>query len=714
MEELTSLIKDFFNNDKKFHTKEELHKKLHIKGEKQTNIFNDALKKLVEDGSLFFDYKKGYRTFSNDLGLAFGKIEINKSGTGFVHTNDNHTIIIENRDFNGALNGDSVIVTSINSNRKDYYSGEIYKIVKRNTGKIICEVIGNGYTATLIPHNNFINLNLSLSKNQMKDLYDGELILLKVGTECFENEYTAEIVESLGHINSPDIDINLLAAEYNIPIKFSEQADLEAQQIDTEVQPDDLINRIDLRNEKIITIDCDDTKDRDDSVYVEKLPNGNYKLKTSISDVSHYIKRGSTLFEEIKDRSTSHYPNKFCIPMIPFKISNGICSLNENTDRLTKTVEVEINNEGKIVDINVYKSVINSKKAMKYSEVNKVLAGEMVKGYEDFINDLKLMKELSDLYDKIRKNRNCIDFDIPDIKINYNEKGEPQSFDNSGQGDAEKIIENLMIITNTAVATYYSWLPFIYRIHEFPDEKTVKDILKLLRISGFDIPKIKNINEKALVTILDKVKNYDSNDIIKTNLLMSMKRARYDINNFGHFALQLEKYCHFTSPIRRIADFMIHTLIDEIEKIDYSNDGITKLENEFKYVCKKASETEKIAQEFENEAKIIAMAEYMKKHIGEEFSAHIMKICKNGMLIKTNNNIIGKIKLENMLDDNYFFDNDTQSIIGKSNKKRYKLGDKIYVISKDACKKNTNNKFYFTQTKKFKEILNFFIFMLLE
>lgn len=283
MVELKELLKKYFEDTKSKYTKNELRKKLNIKGEKQTAIFDCALSELVEDGCLFLDEKGNYRLFTNEIGLAYGQIEINKNGCGFVHTKDGYTILIENIDLNGALNGDTVIVSSINTKRKDFYSGEVYKVLKRKTGFVVFEVIGNGKKASLIPYNNYNNIHISINKNELKNLIDGEIIKLKVGTEYIDGEYIATIDSVIGHKDDPDIDIKLLAEKYNIPIEFSNKALEEAKNLPKEVTEKDIEGRIDLRDKNSITIDCDDTKDRDDNVYVEKLPNGNYRLIVSIS-----------------------------------------------------------------------------------------------------------------------------------------------------------------------------------------------------------------------------------------------------------------------------------------------------------------------------------------------------------------------------------------------------------------------------------------------
>ena len=701
MAELKDMIKDYMKIYKGKLTMEELRHKFNIKGEKQAAIFNCVLNELVDEGYLFFDGKT-YRLFTNEIGLAYGEIEINKNGCGFVHTKDGYTILIENSDLNGALNGDKVIVSSINAKRKDFYSGEIYKVLKRKSGFVIFEVIGNGNFASLIPYNSYNNINVSINKNELKNLIDGELIKVKVGTKCIDGEYIATIDTIIGHRDDPDIDIKLLAEKYEIPIDFSKEALHEANNLPKEVSKEEIKDRIDLRNKNIITIDCDNTKDRDDAVYVEKLSNGNYRLLVSIASVDHYIKKGMKLYDEAKIRCTSHYPNNTCIPMLPHIISNGICSLNPNVDRLTKTCDMEIDSEGKIVNIDIYNSVINSKKAMKYSDVNNVLNNNIVDGYESFVEQLKLMKELSDILENSKDKRNVLDFEIADIEVIKNKENIPIEFKKAGIGDAEKIIENFMLVTNTSIAEYFSWMPIIYRTHEYPDFNTVKNAIKLINSSEIKIPKIDELNKYSLRRILDSIKSSDEGEIIKTILLRSMKRAKYDTINSGHYALQLNNYCHFTSPIRRISDFINHTIITDALDGKVDSNHINELEQETIDVSRNASFAERVDNDMENEAKLMAMAEYMQNHIGEEFEGYVTDISKNGMFIITKNNIPGKIKITDILDDKYNFDSNKNILVGKNTKNKYRIGNKVFAIAKNASKENRTINFEIPKQKKLK------------
>ena len=698
MEELKDLIFSFFEQNNKNYTIDELRKQFKIKGEEQTNIFYNAINKLVEDGSLFFD-GKAYKIFTTDLGIAYGEIEINNIGNGIIHTKYG-TIFIDNINLNGALNGDKVIINEITKSKKqDCYQGKVYQVLKRNTGKMVFKVEGNGLDATLIPYNKNNNANIIINKNELKNLKHGAFVVVEISTEKKDNKYYAEIDKIIGNEDSKDIDVRVLFEENNIPVEFPKIVEEEAKKLPTIVSSDELKDRIDLRDKNILTIDCDNTKDRDDAVYVEKLKNGNYKLYVNISDVSHYVKKDCNLFKEALKRCISHYINNTCNPMFPKELSNGICSLNANVDRLTKTVEMEIDENGQVVDYDIYKSVINSKKAMKYSKVNKVLNNEIVEGYEEFTQQLKLMEELNEILERARHQRDYIDFDIRDVEQVENNNGEIIDFKQAETGRAQLIIENYMVITNETIAKHFYWLPFIFRIHEEPNQQAIKEVLDLLKDSGYKIPPYKNINEKTLKGILKELNKVDNLDIAKSKILKRMKRARYSVDNLGHYALQLDHYCHFTSPIRRIADFIIHSIIDEIETLDYSKEGIEKLQKELQQICEDASRTEKLSKYLEEKGMLYQMAKLMKKNIGKEFEAYITEIYQHGMLAKTTNMIVGKIDFDDMKDDEYYYDFDKNAIIGKKSKKKYTIGEKVFVLVKDASKTNRTVNFILNNEK---------------
>ena len=507
-----------------------------------------------------------------------------------------------------------------------------------------------------------------------------------MGCESNFGKYKSTIKKIIGNKNDPNIDIRLIFEKYEIPVEFSDEIYEECKKIPNTIKKEDLKDRVDLRDEVAFTIDCDDTKDRDDSIIISKLDNGNFLLKVNIADVSYYVKNNSLLFEEALKRTSSHYPADKCIPMLPHILSNGICSLNENVDRLTKTVEMEIDENGEVVKYNIYNSVINSKKAMSYSDVNKVLDGEYLPDYEKFKSKISLLNELNKILEKSRNKRNYINFDTYEPKFkNNNGKYE---FSKNKLGTAGSIIENCMLVANHTVYNDLSWNILAYRVHEEPNEETVKEALNTLRASGFKIPKIKNVDSRSLKTIIEELGDSEKAEILRESLLKSMKKARYDIVNLGHYALQYDTYGHFTSPIRRIIDLITHMTIDNIKTFDYSEESIKNYEKFLNSVCERTNRIEKIDKLIEDEVMDMLMAKEMSNHIGEEFEVYVTDISKHCMFVRTNNLIRGKIKLENMEDDKYYYDYDKKAIIGKKTKNKYQIGNKLVVLVKDASKES--------------------------
>ena len=317
---------------------------------------------------------------------------------------------------------------------------------------------------------------------------------------------------------------------------------------------------------------------------------------------------------------------------------------------------------------------------------------------------LNLFKELNDALEKNRNNRQCIDFDLHDIEVQKDKNGKIKEFVTRGDGLAERIIENCMLVTGTTVAEHYSWLPFIYRIQESPDSQTIQNTIKILNLSGFNFPNYNNVDETTINNIINRIKNKEEAEIVKKMLLKSTKKAKYSTNNIGHFALQLKKYTHFTAPIRRITDFMIHTLIDKIETLDYSEDSIKELEKQLELVCRNASDKERLAKSIEDEVLAMEMAEYMQDHIGEEYDAIITEVYPHGMFVKTKDNISGKVKFENITNDKYRYDSDRRAAIGIKTKNKYQIGNRVLVIVKDACKETRTINFTIEEKKKIKKV----------
>lgn len=698
MEEIIESLEKLFSKNKQYHNYSDIVKTLNIKGENQEKILKSSLEVLTEEGIIFYDKKKGYKIFP-EYEYAFGTIEINKSGTGFVHTTKGDIILIENSDLNGALNGDNVIVSNIYSKRKDYYSGEIYKIAKRKNGNIIFEVIKQHDVVNVIPYNKNEWINVDIDLSNFKSLIDGDLILVNVQTKEHDGVFEGNIIKILGHKDDPDIDIKVICEKNGINVEFKEEIVKEAKSLPKKVSETDIKGRKDERGETNFTIDCDNTKDRDDNVGIKKLDNGNYLLKVNIAHVSHYIKPYMKSFGEALVRCSSHYPGNSCIPMLHHIISNGICSLNPGVDRLTKTVEMEINSSGDIVNYDIYDSVINSSMAMSYSNVNKVLKGTIIEGYEKYVNDLKLMKELSDILNEKKNQRNYINFKTIEEEI-IEEDNEIKGFKKNDYGTAGEIIENFMLLANVTFYTHYSWFILGYRVHEAPDEDKVKEILALLRSNDIKLPKLKNINANSLKTLIDNLEDNETSLIVREWLLRSMKKARYDTNNIGHFALQYPIYGHFTSPIRRIIDLVSQTISDMVDTFNYNDSCIKKLEEFVNKTCIDANKVEKIDQIIEEETKEMLMAKYMENKIGLEFEAYITNVSSHSIMVRTKDLIKGKIKLESLNGDKYYYDYNKKYVVGKNSNKKYRIGDKVYVIAKRASKQERTVEFEINNQKK--------------
>ncbi len=681
MEELTRDILSYFEATRKKLTKEAAKKQFKIKGEQRTRFFDSALMALVEDGSLFFNEKtEEYETIKNRPLLIPSTLRFDKSGMAFIRKGT-QKIYIEEADLNGALDGDNVIVCNIYEKSNRLY-GEIFQITKRSENKVILEVVGDGMNATLISPRGFNNhINIDLCKRDMMKLKNGNHIVVTVGKKEERGAFPAELEEIIDGNSDIKISTLLIARKFNINTEFSEEAKREAQLIPASVTEEDLIGRVDLRDKNFFTIDCDNTKDRDDAVCVEKLPNGNYMLYTSISHVSHYVKRGTALFNEAFKRCTSHYPNDDCIPMLPKEISNGICSLNEKVDRLVRTFQIEIDSTGKIVDSNIYPAVINSRKEMTYSAVNRVLDREYVAELNDFKNDIYLINELNQILEANKEKRDCLDFNMSETEFVRGTNDTIIDVIEKPRGFAEKIIENFMVLTNNITSSHYSWAPIIYRIHPEPEIDTVKDTIDMIRKAGYDFGEKLVVNEynsrKVIKQAIENLKDVENGNIFKRALIKSMKRAEYNTDNCGHYALNLDYYSHTTSPIRRLADLMMHTIIDEIDAGIFDVNNWEAYINQLNVICTNINKAERLDFEMEKTAESLNIANYASKHIGESIRAHVYEVTKNGLKLVTENHIRGTLDFHDMHGCMCFFNKEKNEVYDKANNIRYAPGKVI-------------------------------------
>ncbi len=647
------------------------------------------LNELEDNLSIYRTNKNNYMLFNNSH-LKLGKLIGNKKGYGFVDIEGDEDVFVAATNMNGAIHNDRVIVEIISKKGLDL-EGRIVKIVDRK----FKQMVGEFYYLDGLGHIKLdeekVNIDVVIDKDKTLGAMNGHKVLVKICNKLKGNCYKAEVIKILGHKNDPGVDILSIVNKYGINDVFSEEVMHEVDLLPNDVKEEEIIGRRDLRGELIFTIDGDDTKDIDDAISIEVLENSNYKLGVHIADVSYYVKENTKIDEEAYDRGTSVYLADRVIPMLPHKLSNGICSLNPNVDRLAISCEMEINHKGEVVSYDIFESVINSKKQMTYKCVNKILEENVVpEGYEPFVDSLTKMLELANILRDYRTRRGCIDFNIDEAKIIVNEKGEAIDVVLRNRGVGEKLIEDFMIAANETVATciYFMELPFVYRIHGEPNEEKINNFLKFINILGYKVNgKIKDITPIEMQKILGQLSDKKEFPILSKLLLRSMQKAVYDRNNIGHFGIASKCYTHFTSPIRRYPDTTVHRLLRTYlfeHKVD--NDTVEYWEHKLPFLTEHASSKERDSIECEREVDDMKKAEYMEKHIGEEYDGIISSIMSFGIFVELPNLVEGLVKIDDLTDDTYIFDEETFSLRGAKNKRGYRLGDSVKVNVKAANK----------------------------
>ena len=622
-------------------------------------------------------------------GLKKGKFIANKKGYGFVEFDkEQEDIYIPKESVLNAIDGDIVVieVAKVNKGEKPY--GRIFKVIKRNKDYLVGEIVIENDNYYVLPDNDIYKFKVLIPKEETNSLVEGMKVLVKVIDNKNSNIYHGSIEKVIGHKDDPLIDVLAVAYDNGFYLEDSIEVKKQLEQIPSIVTEKEIVNRKDLREEEIFTIDGSDTKDIDDAISIKKEENGNYILGVHIADVTYYFKENSPLDNSAYDKATSVYLTNYVLPMLPHQLSNGICSLNEGVDRLTITCEVKFDNNANIIDYDIYESVINSKKKMTYESVNRLLEENIVdKGYEDYVSSLKLMHELSS---KIRKNkvkRGYIEFLSDEIKIIVDEYGIPIDIHQKEQKTGEKLIEDFMIVANEAVATRIKdmGLPNIYRIHEKPKIEKIKEFLGYVTSLGYKLTgDFSKLEPKDIQNMLEQLKDKKEFAILSDMLLRCMQKAIYSNENIGHFGLASPCYTHFTSPIRRYPDEIVHRLLRKyLFKHDYSNESMDNLESKIAMQAEHSSIMERKAVECEREVNDMKMAEYMESHIGEEFDGTIVGVKNFGMFVKLTNLVEGAVSIRDL--GNYFtYDEKGHTLRGGN--KIYKLGDSVRIRVKAASK----------------------------
>ncbi len=695
--------------------------------------FRNLLNQLEDESKIEKNKKSKYKLIDNSKFLT-GIFRANQRGFGFVKLEDSdEEIYISEHNTKSALNGDKVFVEIIDESYDNLHKeGKIVKILKHEKDTVVGLFQKSKNFAFVVPDDKKLGTDIFISKKNFGKARNNHKVLVKI-LKYPERGKNAEgkVIEVIGNVNEAGVDMLSLIKEYNLPYKFPEPVLEEAKKINERISKKDIPNRLDLRNEEIFTIDGEDAKDLDDAIYVKKLPGGTYELGVHIADVSYYVKEGSKLDKEAILRGTSIYMMDRVIPMLPRELSNGICSLNQGEDRFAISVIMEINKDGKVISSDIKKSVINVTRRMNYKDVTKLLEyaecneektifeaksfnneqkikskskkinekvqglneedKSVIKKYEEFIPHFIRMKELATILMEKRKKDGSLDLDIPESKIILNEDGIAIDVKKYELTISNSIIEQFMLIANETVAEKFYWLeaPFIYRVHEVPEIEKIEELNKFLYNFGYKIKGNKdNIHPKAFADVLENIKGKPEERVVSNLILRTLKVAKYESENKGHFGIASKYYCHFTSPIRRYPDLFIHRVISKYLEKDYnvSDDIKEKYHVQSIEYSDSSSERERVAQKVERDSIDIKKAEYMQDKIGNEYEGIVSNIASFGVFVELENTIEGLIRFENLGNEYFIYDEEHKHLIGEHTNEVIKIGDKMNIKVIEADK----------------------------
>lgn len=649
--------------------------------------FKKVLKTMEKEG-LIVRTKKDKFGVPERLGLISGKLEVHSKGYGFLipETEGEKDVFVPSSSMNGAMNGDKVLVQitreDINGKKRE---GEVREVLSRANNKIIGVYEDSRNFGFVVPEDSRLNQDIFISKKDRNGANEGDLVICEIVKWADKRRSPEGVVkEVLGKKGDKGLDILTIIKKYGLPEEFPAKVLNYAENIEEEIPEKEYARRGDLRNLRMVTIDGEDAKDLDDAVSIERLDNGKFRLGVHIADVSHYVKEKNPLDREALKRATSVYLIDRVIPMLPKKLSNGICSLNPKVDRLALSCFMIIDNKGKVIQHEIEETVIKTSERMTYTDVTKILENndeELIKRYDYLVDDFKAMEELCNILREKRMRRGAIDFNFEESKIILNDLGKPVDIKPYDRAIANRIIEEFMLVCNETIAEHMYWtnLPFVYRIHEDPDEEKLEKFKEFVYNLGYVVRWGQEAHPRALQDILDKVKGKKEETVVSTLLLRSMMQAKYSPECVGHFGLAAKYYCHFTSPIRRYPDLQIHRIIKEQLNGKIDEKRIAKLSNIVEIASKQSSEMERLAQEAEREVDDLKKAEYMQERIGEEFSAIISSVTSFGLFAELPNTIEGLIHITALDDDYYIYDEAHLCLIGERTKKVYRLGDEVKV-----------------------------------
>ena len=646
-----------------------------------------ALNELEDEGKIIFTRSERYGV-PEKMNLVKGTLEGHQKGYAFLIPDDKNLkdLFISPVDMNGAMHGDRVIVRPMKV-LEDVKSpeGKVIRIIERANQYVIGTFQKSRHFGFVVPDDKRISFDIFVPKEEFNNAQENNKVSVKI-TEWPDQRKNPEgtIVEVIGDIEDTKTHIDAVLLSKKVRQVFPEDVIKEAKKVSEEgIHEQELKRRKDLRDFNIITIDGSDAKDLDDAVYAEKLNDNEYKLGVHIADVTHYVKEDRRLDKEALKRATSIYLTDRVIPMLPKELSNGVCSLNPGEDKLTLSVEMIINGDGKVTDYKIFESIMNNRYRMTYDDVTEIIENndeELSEKYKDIVPMLKVMEELSLILRRKRDIRGAIDFEFPERKIITDENGKAIDVTKYERRTSHKIIEEFMLVCNETVAEHYYWLnmPFVYRIHEDPDEEKMYEFSKFIHNFGYTL-KGNDIHPKELQHLLNKIKDTKEESLINTMMLRSLKKAIYSPDASTHFGLAAQYYCHFTSPIRRYPDLQIHRIIKGQINGRFSEEALQKLFERTAIVAEQSSKMERVADEVERDTDKIKIAEFMSDKIDEEYEGVISGVTNFGIFVELENTVEGLVHISNMVDDYYIYDDEKKELFGQGSHKVFKIGDSVKI-----------------------------------
>lgn len=691
IEERKNMLREFFEDEKyKPMRYKDIVGLLQVPRESKHEL-KQVLDTLISEGFIVLDHKGRY-TRPGDF-IKIGMFSGTQKGFGFVIIEgEAEDIFIPEAYTKGAMHGDKVSIMISNEKKGKRKEGTVLQILERGMKEVVGTFEKGKSFGFVVPDNQKFGSDIFIPKDHINGAVTGHKVVVSI-TNYGDDDHKPEgkVIEIIGHRNDPGVDIMSVVKAYDLPVEFPKDVFRVLDYIGDEIDPKEINKRLDIRDLQIVTIDGEDAKDLDDAISLSK-EGDIYRLGVHIADVTHYVKEGAALDKEALKRGTSVYLVDRVIPMLPHKLSNGICSLNPGVDRLALSCFMDIDSKGNVIGHRIAETVIQSKRRMTYTNVSKVIEEddeEVSREYKELVPMFMLMLELSEILKARRHRRGAINFDFPESKIIVDHNGKPVEVRPYERNRATKIIEEFMLIANETIAEDFFWqeIPFLYRTHDNPDEEKIRALSIFIHNFGYSIKVgTEDIHPKELQKLLNKIEDTPEEALISRLTLRSMKQAKYTVANTGHFGLSAKYYCHFTSPIRRYPDLQIHRIIKENIRGQLDEERRSHYEKILYEVANHSSKTERRADEAEREVEKMKKVEYMMDYIGDTFEGVISGISSWGIYVELANTIEGMVRVSDMDDDYYLYDDERYQMVGEHTKKTYKLGQTVTVELVNADK----------------------------